>query len=333
MKLESVRSLKLEMHERVVSPFLTDDIARRRLGIRSFSIDRPARPKTISLGIAMTAPRAKDYKLAVRVQHPMLWHSPEVDSIHQAAAGETDTRFIGSVRPLQAPWYQEPCKPLRMGCSVGHYQITAGTLGAFVLDRSSRAVQILSNNHVLANENRSQAGDDILQPGNFDHGRDPRDAIAHLARFIPIDFVRPNNVDAAVANVSQTSTFDAHYLDSLGNLVGGREDPISGTIDVYKIGRTTGLTQGVVTAIELDNVTVSYNDGSARFDSQIEVEGVANGPFAAGGDSGALVVDNSQKAIGIVFGGTLQGGANDLGLVYVNPIATVLDQLGVDLLW
>ena len=333
MKLESVREFKKKMHEKYISPLVADDLGRRRLGIRSCPVTRRARPKTISLGVAMNNTNSGEYKVAVRVQHPLLWDSHEVRSIHEEAHGETDIRFSGSVRPLQAPWFQEPCAPLRLGCSIGHYQVTAGTLGAFVLDRNSGKVQILSNNHVLANENQGRAGDEILQPGNYDHGRDPRDTAALLKQYIPIDFARANVVDAAVADILPTKTYDVRLLDSLGNLAGGRDEPISGAINVYKIGRTTGLTKGIVTAIELDNITVSYNDGSAQFDSQIEVEGVGSSPFATGGDSGALIVDENNKALGMVFGGTLQGGANNLGLVYVNPIATVLDQLGVDLLW
>jgi hypothetical protein len=333
MKLESVRSLKKEMHAKFVAPYLTEDIPRRRLGIRSLSLDRPSLPNTISLGAAVTGPNSGEYKLAVRVQHPMLWNSPEVESMHKMAHGEIDVRFSGWVRPLQAPWYQETCRPLRMGCSVGHHRITAGTLGAFVVDRNSGAVQILSNNHVLANENQGRQGDDILQPGHADHGQDPRSAVARLARFWPIEFAGINTVDAAVADILQTSTYDFRSLDNLGNLAGGREEPISGTTTVYKIGRTSGRTRGTITAIELDNITVSYNDGGARFDSQIEVEGEGNYAFAQPGDSGSLVVDEARRAVGMVFGGTQQGGSNNRGLIYVNPIAPVLDQLGVDLLW
>lgn len=46
------------------------------------------------------------------------------------------------------------------GVSVGHYKITAGTLGC--LATRGRRLLILSNNHVLANSNNARTGDPIL---------------------------------------------------------------------------------------------------------------------------------------------------------------------------
>jgi hypothetical protein len=192
---------------------------------------------------------------------------------------------------------------------------------------------VLSNNHVLADENRGRAGDDILQPGRYDHGKNPKDTVAILTRFVPLDFDGINHVDGAVADIAALVHFDAQSLDSRGNLLGGRTSPITGRENVYKIGRTTGLTKGVITAIEVDNVSVSYDQRSAVFDSQIEIQGVADDTFAAGGDSGSLVVDENNLALGLLFGGTLQEGVKNPGLVYVNHLDTVLNQLKVDLLW
>jgi hypothetical protein len=333
VRIESVRSLKQEIRETVLAPLISQDLDRRRLGVRAIRLDRPVRPKTAALGIATANAGSGEYKLAVRVQHPLLWDGPEIRSIHDKACGEIDLRYIGSVRPLQARWYQEECRPLRIGSSVGHYQITAGTLGAFVQDRTTGAIQVLSNNHVLAAENQGRPGDDILQPGKYDNGQDPKDTAANLTRFVPIDFAGINTVDGAVATLAAGIRFDAQSLDSRGSLSGGRTAPFSGPENVYKIGRTTGITKGVVQAVEVDNVSVSYDQGSAIFDSQIEIQGPTGGPFAAGGDSGSLVVDENNLAFGLLFGGTLQEGPNNAGLVYVNHLDSVLNQLNVDLLW
>ena len=69
------------------------------------------------------------------------------------------------------------------GVSIGHYKVTAGTIGAIVFDRSTGEPLILSNNHVLANSNDAVIGDAILQPGPTDHGVRPDDAVAKLHRF------------------------------------------------------------------------------------------------------------------------------------------------------
>src|SRR5439155_937308 len=54
-------------------------------------------------------------------------------------------------------------RPAPGGVSIGHVQITAGTLG--VLARRNGRPVILSNNHVLANQNAGRVGDPIRQPG------------------------------------------------------------------------------------------------------------------------------------------------------------------------
>jgi hypothetical protein len=72
---------------------------------------------------------------------------------------------------------------------IGHYKITAGTLGAIVTDRNTGEKLILSNNHVLANSNDALVGDPILQPGPTDGGQNPGDIVARLERFVRLRFL------------------------------------------------------------------------------------------------------------------------------------------------
>ena len=74
------------------------------------------------------------------------------------------------------------------GVSIGHYKVTAGTIGAIVFDRNTGEPLILSNNHVLANSNDSAIGDAVLQPGPTDHGVRPDDVVAKLHRFEMLRF-------------------------------------------------------------------------------------------------------------------------------------------------
>ena len=101
---------------------------------------------------------------------------------------------------------------------------------------------------------------------------------------------------------------------------------------VAKVGRTTGLTRGRVTAFELDNVEIEFDLGFLRFDGQIEIEGDGDEPFSDGGDSGSLVVNADLCGVGLLFAGGDVGGSNGRGLTYANPLRTVLDALKVDLL-
>lgn len=68
--------------------------------------------------------------------------------------------------------------PLRSGFSIGHFNSTAGTLGALV--RSRRKVYALSNAHVFAEAGLAAVGDAILYPGPADGGMNPHDVVANF---------------------------------------------------------------------------------------------------------------------------------------------------------
>ena len=80
--------------------------------------------------------------------------------------------------------YTARLRPAKGGVSIGHLNITAGTLGGLVCDNESNDVMILSNNHVLADCNAGAAGDHIVQPGVYDGGHCHQDCIAELERFV-----------------------------------------------------------------------------------------------------------------------------------------------------
>jgi hypothetical protein len=329
MRLESARDLKLSLTS------VVEAIARRAArGVTAMAVS--AQPisavdttfRTLALGIA-PQPRAQ-YRIAVRVQRRALLEGPHIDRIRKAAGGEVDVRYVGLSVKRATPWYQRRGRPLRIGLSVGHYNITAGTLGAFVRRRrGDETLAILSNNHVLADENRGNSGDDILQPGKYDGGTRPRDVIGSLAKFVRLSTTKANLVDCAVGILKPTIR---HLLEirGLGRLTG--VGPVPETRDrVSKLGRTTGLTHGRVTAFELDNVIVGYDIGNLRFDGQIEIEGAGADPFSDGGDSGSLIVDAERQGVALLFAGGDQGGTNGRGLTYANPLQEVLDRLAVDL--
>src|SRR6185369_4815483 len=75
---------------------------------------------------------------------------------------------------------------------------------------------------------------------------------------------------------------------------------------VRKFGRTTGLTQGRVLSIYLD-ILIRYDrtGKSAFFKDQILIapDSTTAVKFVAKGDSGSLLVDAQQHALGLIFGG------------------------------
>jgi hypothetical protein len=255
-----------------------------------------------------------DFQLAVRVHEA----GASVDGYVAAARGEADVRHIGPVRAFENT---ARVRPLRIGWSIGEIDVTAGTLGCFVSVGGD--ARILSNNHVLANADRARPGAAVVQPGTVDGGTDPADRVGVLDRAVALRDTAANTVDCAIATVEVE--FDAGTIAGLGTLSGDTLAPDQAD-RVAKLGRTTELTRGQVTAFELDGVTVQYDRGTLRFDNQVEVHG-SSGPFSQGGDSGSLIVsDPGLDAVALLFAG------NQEGVTYGNAFGAVLDALGATLL-
>ncbi|HMB53516.1 MAG TPA: hypothetical protein VKU40_09385, partial [Thermoanaerobaculia bacterium] len=214
------------------------------------------------------------------------------------------------------------------GCSLGHRRGRIGTLGAVVVPAAGGGRRaLLSCAHVMAPVGEG-AGIGIVQPAIDDGGRFPADRVARLTVAAPPRPGRRNRLDAALAELLPGVGCEARRLPGLGRLAGLRHAPLAGGEIVYKVGRTTGVTRGRVSAVEVDGLAVTYAAGECRFDGQIEIEpapGTAGRPFSEPGDSGALVVDEALRAVGLLFAG------NGLDASFAHPIATVLDRFGVRL--
>lgn len=210
-------------------------------------------------------------------------------------------------------------RPAQGGYSVGHKDITAGTIATCVYDilpggSVSPPVHgvgipskyyILSNNHVLANSNAASLGDAVLQPGPYDGGTDPADRIANLTRFVPINFNPPtplasqnNLVDCAIA---EGQFHDLNRLVYWNGHVRGwrRKADVTVGMLVKKTGRTTNFTTGRITAVNA-TIDVNYGGGKvARLKDQIVTTNMS-----AGGDSGSLVLTLDNVAVGLLFAGS-----------------------------
>ncbi len=225
-------------------------------------------------------------------------------------------------------------RPAPGGVSVGHFAITAGTLGALATGnrapRSSRLL-ILSNNHVLANSNSARVNDAILQPGPADGGRNPADQIAVLESWVPINFSGGvNYVDCATG-----WAWPDRVRPELKYENGGREvyfrigsTPVVPALNqiVGKTGRTTNLTQGRITDLSA-TIRVGYGGGRvALFQDQLTIVGTSSNLFSAGGDSGSLIWtwDSRWAPVGLLFAG---GGS----YTFANKIQRVLAALDIRL--
>lgn len=268
----------------------------------------------------------------------------------------TDVLEVGGIKALSEPERVARQRPAFPGVSIGHYEVSAGTLGAVVYDNDTGDKLILSNNHVLANttdgkDGKARIGDTILQPGAYDGGTD-LDAIGELLRFIPIkgdatpvtcpwmlllekflNYItrlrgrtyqlklmkmdeEENLVDAAVA---QPYMEDLVMDEIMGvGLVQGIGRVDLGEI-VKKSGRTTGITEGEVIIIDAA-VRVNMGDRMALFTDQTITTNMS-----APGDSGSLVLNTGNKAVGLLFAGSNE-------ITVLNKIENVLDLLRVHFL-
>lgn len=250
-------------------------------------------------------------------------------------------------------------RPAPGGVSVGHYFITAGTLGMWV--EKDGVPHILSNNHILADSNKGKIGDNILQPAPSDRGNNPDDLIAVLADYVRIDFGYSgrNVVDAAIARIPGEGNgngggicpFGKKVVNSLNFLykifnrkhrfsmykpISADELVLNEILDIGKIvglqdarleqsvrksGRTTGLTVGTVTQLHA-TVRVDYGEeGIATFYDQIITTDMSKG-----GDSGSIIVDSNElNAVGLLFAGSST-------VTVANRIQDVFSKLNIKLL-
>lgn len=333
MRLDSVRDLKNSLIHRVLKGDLFRVSPPASLSVTAYNLATTGRNQaSFALGITRTGPRG--YKLAVRLQQRPLENPEFIEHIRKQARGEADIRYIGRVRPGLAaarsstPWHQKRQRPLLIGASIGHFKITAGTLGCFVRGGDGK-LAILSNNHVLANENDAKKGDAIIQPGDYDGGSPSKDTVAALARFVRLSATKDNVIDAATALVKPGIEADLSTLTGLGSLRGPTPADLDIGDPVHKVGRTTGLTHGKVTAIEVDNLVVEYDLGRVSFDNQIEIESTTRSPFSKGGDSGSLIVTDDLRPAALLFAGSDHGGPGDRGRTFANPIKRVLKDLKI----
>lgn len=236
---------------------------------------------------------------------------PPVMAAANGKAVFTDVVEIGDI----VPQVNIKASPLQSGFSVGHQDVSAGTLGAIV--HKGRKRFILSNSHVLANSGLGAIGDAILYPGVADGGQAPGNVVATLSGFAPLhpgdSFT--NTVDAALAEVNPSRLAEIDEEIWGAALPRKTAAPVR-EMPVKKRGRTTGDSQSVVRDVDF-RVLVRYEGvGVVGFTGQVLCD-----TYTSPGDSGSVVVAADSGAIvGLHFAGSPQGSV-------FTPIRTVMQAL------
>jgi hypothetical protein len=246
----------------------------------------------------------------------------------------------------------------------------SGTIGYFCTRRSKlrrrKEIHLLSNSHVFADLRRTAVDDTdlIVQPSPGEPANNR--PIATLVNFSAVKFAGgindPNHVDAAIARLWEPQSHSP-VIPLIGAIKGYvRKKDIEVGEPVRKFGRTTGYTEGRIISTMVD-IWIQYDrtGQAAFFQNQVLVEPSARfAKFVAKGDSGSLVVDEKQHAIGLIFAGTAELPQSQVtppkpvavgkpvaptdkpatadkplkitGYGVTNPISEVLDRLKIDLL-
>lgn len=229
----------------------------------------------------------------------------------------------------------------------------SGTLGALIEDSTHRQY-LLGNNHVLARSDQATVGEAIIQPGLIDNNCTPNgvgagiSTVATLSGWLPLSSPG-TNADAAIALVTSRTIDPTGSILEFGirqpdgtlaaappgiSSTNGKGETAALDVKVAKSGRTTGLTCGSVSALDLD-LTVDYFHDCAEtrpyltktFTGQL---GLSGNTFSDAGDSGALVVDASNaEPVGLYFAGG--NDANGVSQGVASPAPNVLNELSQQL--
>ena len=200
-----------------------------------------------------------------------------------------ERRFRTSWQLVSETTMQKPNRKTRQetiapGLSVAHRSGSAGTIGAIVYDRGSGAPYILSNWHVLqmqADDSEGKIHDAIVQPGPYDDNRVAENVVGKLVRsHLGVAG------DCAIASIEGRGFRPGVFgLKTAPCKVGRAElDDV-----VIKSGRTTGVTRGIVTRVDVQT-KMTYGEREeiiGGFEIGPEKKGDPNQEISMGGDSGS----------------------------------------------
>lgn len=226
------------------------------------------------------------------------------------------------------------------GASIGHQSGYPGTLGCYVAVGDQ--VAVISAAHVLGRIGRSKKGDHILSPGNPDGPANMSAIIGILQDFTLLRHFQntADNYlccqDVAMVDVSEmeddlpdkTMVWRPDGQDSLmplNEVIGGQAVAERLGQPVYKMGRTTGLTCGILDIVGLQRQRIVINDLHYIYTNILAVKCINDQPFSMAGDSGAVVYTEDGRAIGLVIAGTDK-------YTFVSPLDACLKDMNATLL-
>lgn len=310
-------------------------IARHEAGFGIKAVKNEAKivPMSAPAGVGNKYRKIKRVPVTIETVHADIEAHFQVPHPQAASFVPEQQQHTPAVCGLQVQNVDDDARQRTAG-KLGPGLIIIGTLGCFV-KLADGSTAVLSNNHVLAGENRGlRKKDRILQPGNLTFT-----AAQHLATLTDFVALKPspanarpakgnvvfNDVDAAVAALQAGVASAQQYLPFRG-----LPSP-SGTAGakvgdaVFKVGRTTGLTRGTITAVGTVVGPIPYDPGNCWFQNQVEIKGDNGTLFSDHGDSGSVVLKTTGEVVALLYAGN---GTH----TYACPIDAVLTALSCSLI-
>jgi hypothetical protein len=273
----------------------------------------------------------KDYASVFVTQVPGYPHSYDPKTASDKRAHPSALRR----RPSESP----PAS----GASIGHRDGYPGTLGCYVAIDEGRGIGVISAAHVFDRNDRSDIGDVVLSPRPPDGPRTKEFHIGHLKNYYYLNhFQSPkdnylNCQDIAVIGLEEKlrknlpqktmvwSPEDPDQLMPIKKVIGGKAVADRLGQRVYKVGRTTGLTCGILEIVGLQRQRIVINNLDYIYSNVLAVKRIDIAPFSQAGDSGAVVYTEDGYAIGLVIAGTDQ-------YTFLSPLDACLRGTGATLL-
>jgi hypothetical protein len=243
-----------------------------------------------------------DVEEALRPQAPLI----NVPSVEGA-------RFAGPMEPV-----------IRGGISGANDLSFYGTLGCCYRSggrTSGPADLFVSCNHVLASYNLAPLGEPIRSPALYQGRGIAGRTIGALAMFIPIRFGGINRFDSAIGRVMPGTMSSAEIVASGMPLAAVDPSRVRPGQRVFKSGSGSGRTAGHIVAVHA-TVKVDYWPLGALGRNTVFTEQIVTGPMGSLGDSGAVLLDEENRQLGLLFAGTPTH-------TYYNYLATALAAFGI----
>jgi hypothetical protein len=204
-----------------------------------------------------------------------------------------------------------------------------GSLGAFVQDPDTKLIYLLSCSHVIGSPDEVHPGASRSVLWQVFDDKSPIREVAELLH--PDREHLPEGSPLSIARLLPDAPVDTSGLreaEAASNEVAAMGQT------VLKVGATSGVTRGTISAF-IDRLVVNdQQDRQHTFSDVVEVKSSTDSPFSVPGDSGALVMTEAGEAFGVIFaGGTIRAGSSDDRLTtYVAPIAPFLAHTGLRLM-